>query len=197
MASERQIAANRRNADKSTGPRSEPGKKRASQNAYRHGLTVRPSSVEFERQVEVLARQIAGDAEDKMTLEDARVAAEAELELARVRQVKTALIERIVAFGGFECPKHFRSDEAEVRWVIARLEHYEGLRARPIGPRRPKAVDPLATMPAEEPQRSAEAARRILRDLVHLHRYECRAVTRRDRAIRAMMLRSKGSELQF
>jgi hypothetical protein len=40
MASERQIAANRRNARKSTGPRSAAGKKRASRNAYRYGLTL-------------------------------------------------------------------------------------------------------------------------------------------------------------
>ena len=40
MASKRQIAANRRNAAKSKGPRSETGKKRASHNAFRHGLTV-------------------------------------------------------------------------------------------------------------------------------------------------------------
>jgi hypothetical protein len=39
MASERQIAANRQNARKSTGPRSASGKKRASWNAYRHGLS--------------------------------------------------------------------------------------------------------------------------------------------------------------
>ena len=39
MATERQIAANRRNASKSTGPRSRAGKKRARQNAYQHGLT--------------------------------------------------------------------------------------------------------------------------------------------------------------
>jgi hypothetical protein len=187
MASERQIAANRRNARKSSGPRSEPGKKRASQNAFRHGLTVRPSSVEFKRQVEVLARQLAGDTEDKTTLEFARVAAGAELELTRVRQVKAALIERIVAFGGFECPKHFPSDQAAVQWLIAMDEWHDGVRR--TRPPRPKAVDPLATMPAEEPQRSAEAARRILPDLAHLHRYESRAVARRDRAVRAMAKR--------
>jgi hypothetical protein len=38
MASERKIAANRRNAQKSTGPRSDAGKKRSSRNAYRPGL---------------------------------------------------------------------------------------------------------------------------------------------------------------
>jgi len=39
MATDRQIAANRENAKKSTGPRTEPGKRRARRNAYRHGLT--------------------------------------------------------------------------------------------------------------------------------------------------------------
>jgi hypothetical protein len=38
MASEAQIAANRRNADKSTGPRTEDGKAKVTRNALRHGL---------------------------------------------------------------------------------------------------------------------------------------------------------------
>lgn len=40
MASAKQIAANRRNAARSTGPRTLSGKKRASMNAIRHGLGV-------------------------------------------------------------------------------------------------------------------------------------------------------------
>lgn len=40
MATEKQIAANRRNAAKSTGPRTELGKARARMNALRHGLAV-------------------------------------------------------------------------------------------------------------------------------------------------------------
>ena len=39
MTTERQIAANRKNARKSTGPRSEAGKHRSRDNAFRHGLT--------------------------------------------------------------------------------------------------------------------------------------------------------------
>jgi hypothetical protein len=38
MASEKQIAANRRNAQRSTGPKTEAGKERASRNALCHGL---------------------------------------------------------------------------------------------------------------------------------------------------------------
>jgi len=40
MASERQFAANRRNAQKSTGPRTRAGKTRASGNAYHHEIAL-------------------------------------------------------------------------------------------------------------------------------------------------------------
>ena len=102
VSSEKKIAANRRNAQKSTGPRSSAGKRRTSSNAYRHGLTagVTSSAKDAER-IERLAREIAGSATDVLTLEYARDAAQAELDLAQIRRVKIALIERMSAFGEF------------------------------------------------------------------------------------------------
>jgi hypothetical protein len=48
MASERQIRANRRNALKSTGPRTAAGKAASSRNALRHGLTALQVVIEGE-----------------------------------------------------------------------------------------------------------------------------------------------------
>lgn len=185
MASERQIAANRRNAGRSTGPRSRKGKKRVSQNAFRHGLSLPLAGAEITEQIDELARQIAGETADGGALELARTAAEAEFELARVRRVRLALIERVSALGGLKMPTHFRSAEDEVRWLIAMgnwVNHAKGRR-----PRMPQLKDPATTLPATEPHRSSEAVRRLLPDLIKLDGYEMRAVGRRDRAIRHLM----------
>jgi hypothetical protein len=62
MASERQIAANRRNAQKSSGPRSVAGKTRASRNAYRHGLAAVRHSETCAVEIDALAVEIAAAA---------------------------------------------------------------------------------------------------------------------------------------
>ena len=86
MATQKQIEANRRNARKSTGPRSASGKKRASRNALKHGLTTPISGAVVTREIEALARQIAGDPEDRLRMALARDAAEAQLDLDRVQR---------------------------------------------------------------------------------------------------------------
>jgi hypothetical protein len=57
MTTEKQIAANRLNARRSTGPKTAAGKRRASQNALRHGLTL-PPPPEVLRCADELARPI-------------------------------------------------------------------------------------------------------------------------------------------
>ena len=74
MTSLKQIEANRRNALKSTGPRSEEGKQRASRNALRHGLTAETVIDSFE------------DAEDYKLFEEA-IAAEYDAESAVEREL--------------------------------------------------------------------------------------------------------------
>ena len=167
MASERQIAANRRNARKSTGPRSAAGKKRAGRNAYRHGLSVSMSS------------------NAAFALERARAVAEAELELARVRRAKVALIERASAFGELDPPRPPRVAVSQALRVLNSIVRNPNA---PTGGRVtfPEPIDSSATMPSQEPYRSAEAIRRVLPVLRKLDRYERRAAGRRDQALRAL-----------
>jgi hypothetical protein len=71
-----QIEANRRNARKSTGPRSASGKQRASRNAYRPGLSKPMLGPEFTRAVEALGPRMVGDNKDRRALASAREVAE-------------------------------------------------------------------------------------------------------------------------
>jgi len=180
MASERQIAASRRNARKSTGPRSGAGRKRASRNAYRHGLTLSiTSTAAFAKQLDKLARKIAGNTDDAITLDCALQIAQAELELARVRRAKVGLIERASAFGELDPPR------LTVAQMIRLIDAFD--RGRPIVP----PIDASATMPSQEPDRSAEAVRRVLPELRQLDRYERRAAAQRERAVRNLHDRRK------
>ena len=190
MASERQIAANRLNARKSTGPRSRAGKRRASRNAYRHGLASsgKPDAA-IARKLDQLARQIAGDSNSEIILELARSAAEAEFDLARVRLAWVALINRVSAFGAIDpFSDELAKDEAKLQRLRAELRHFKA-RLSGAAPQSPVQdfIDSTEDMPTQEPERTAEAVRRALPELVKLDRYQVRAASRRNRAIKEII----------
>ncbi len=183
MTTEQQLSANRRNARRSTGPRSKGGKHRASRNAYRHGLTTPLiTTKEHANRVEKLARKIAGDASDFISFDHARAAAEAEFGIARVRQAKVALIERIFAFGQLEEPQLFESLR-DVKAFFKGLDRGELNTPTPVS-------DAAGTMPSAEADRLAEAVRRALPELLKLDRYERRATALRDRSLRSLKNRA-------
>jgi hypothetical protein len=132
------------------------------------------STAAYAKQLETLVREIAGDSKDVIVLEHARAVAQAELELARVRRVKVALIERARAFGELDPPQAF-STVTEIKRFFNALD-----RDRLIVP---KPIDASATMPSQEPDRSAEAVRRVLPELRKLDRYERRAAVQRHQAV--------------
>ena len=174
MASEQQIVANRRNARKSTGPHSGAGKKRASRNAYRHGLTLSiTSTAAYAKQLDRLVREIAGNTRIPITLERAREIAQAELDLARVRRAKVALIERTRAFAAADRPQVSVSQVDE--FLKATVERGSATVPAP--------TDSAPMVPPQDPDQSAEAVRRVLPELRKLDRYERRAAARRDRAV--------------
>jgi hypothetical protein len=97
MTSDRKIAANRRNSQQSTGPRSVQAKQRIRRNALRHGLravALRTPAVSTE--VDRLATAICGKDADPVDREQAVIIAESELLLLRVRAARVDVIEQML-----------------------------------------------------------------------------------------------------
>ena len=183
MATPKQIAANRQNARRSSGPRSGEGRRRSSQNAYRHGLSAGGNAhVECIKDIEALASKIAGNSTDVVVLECACTIAQAEFDLARIRRLKVALVSRVMAFGEFEPPATFQS-------LCEINQFFKGFdRGELILPERSKPP----AMPTTEPERSAEAIRRALPELMRLNRYERHAGARRAQAMHTLLERRGG-----
>jgi hypothetical protein len=96
MTSEAKIAANRRNAQRSTGPRTKAGKARVRRNALRHGLAAvvvgdPPLSAEAER----IAAAICGEEAAPLEREQAMVVAEAQTTLKQIRRARAQIIEQL------------------------------------------------------------------------------------------------------
>jgi len=96
MTSGRKIAANRRNSQKSCGPRSAVGKAFASRNALRHGLAaiahIRP---ELSAEIERFANTLCGDDSDPLLFDQALVIAGNERVLRSINAQRMAVIERL------------------------------------------------------------------------------------------------------
>ena len=89
MTSAARLNANRMNARKSTGPRTERGKKRVAGNAVRHGLAIPIVALpELDAAAEKISHLIVDDSRDPVRLNLARRIAEAQIDLIRVRQAR-------------------------------------------------------------------------------------------------------------
>ena len=95
MATDKQIAANRRNGALSRGPKTAAGKARSSSNALKHGLAIpitrdRATARKIRRAARQMAPSAVGD-----SIRNAQIAAEANFELARVRAAFEAVVGRM------------------------------------------------------------------------------------------------------
>jgi hypothetical protein len=169
MTSNRKILANRINATRSTGPRTALGRRRVSRNALRHGLatSILEDPVKC-AEVERLARALvpAGAADQ---LDMARVIGEAELELLRVRTTRATLI-------------HLNELAIFADAMAAKSEPYDGQISNIPYEKVPEQTEWIP----QELERQALAVLRALPKLARLDRYERRAFSRRQRAIRRL-----------
>jgi hypothetical protein len=114
MASEKQIAANRANAKRSTGPKTLAGKMASSRNAFRHGLSgpLRLDPVTADK-VDAIAYALAGEEANEDQLTSATGFAQAQFELLRIRATRT------------ELTQNTRLDNTQELRRIAALDRYE------------------------------------------------------------------------
>jgi hypothetical protein len=119
MTSDRKIAANRSNAKKSTGPRSNAGREASRRNALRHGLAIAiGSDPALHEDIEKLAKLLSSGMQK--VSEFARAAAEAEHDLLPIRKIRASLFEK----------HHFADTTAldsltDLNVELAKLERYE------------------------------------------------------------------------
>ena len=96
MTSKRKIAANRNNSRYSRGPASAAGKKIASRNALRHGLTAIAHHAHMPSfEIDRIGKVLCGNDDDPELVEAALNVAESEMSLRAIRQQKLAAVERL------------------------------------------------------------------------------------------------------
>jgi hypothetical protein len=130
MATEKQIAANRANAKRSTGPKTVSGRRASSRNALRHGVcSGSPIDEINSTEVDNLARTLGPKDAAGDQIAAARQVALLQMDLARIRSLRATLIASLN-------PK--RCDIAELRRLLV-LDRYE----RIARAKRRKASDKL------------------------------------------------------
>jgi hypothetical protein len=166
MTSAAKINANRRNAQRSTGPRSAAGKARTRSNALRHGLSVRPSyDPAAAAQIEEFAIEFCAGSVVAEQGDLALRAAEAEVDMARVRAAKVHLInnsasrlkeqQTFIEPTEWECTTVAFSRHSKTLVAFERYERRQFLR-------RNRALRKLANARAAEARaRAAEAKARV------------------------------------
>lgn len=118
MATAKQIAANRANAQRSTGPRTAAGKARSSQNAFKHGLSLNlPLSAEMPSRLKALLTELVGanaNQDDKITA--ARLV-HAQLRLMQIHEVRRVVFEQL--------PSPLTGVDIKALRQLAALDRYE------------------------------------------------------------------------
>ena len=121
--SDKQIAANRRNAELSTGPKSDLGKLRSSKNAIKHGIYSQTTVLfneaqeEYDEHLQDFVNRF--QPQDKVELRLVQRMADCEWRLARARYIETATIDLQLDETADLVEKRFKSIDEPVRVAFA------------------------------------------------------------------------------
>ena len=174
MTSELKIEANRANSRASTGPRTRYGRARAARNALRHGLSLPVcSDPVLSGKVEALACEIAGVGANAEIQASARLIAEAQIDLRRVRQARHQLLTDAMRDPDYD-------SWANVRAKVKLLDKLLKSNASHISI--PALTNILNSTPQGEDKLAVILSQEVKR-LEALERYERRALSRRSLAV--------------
>ena len=180
MVSDQKARANRKNAQRSTGPKTADGRSRSAQNAFRHGLSLPINCVRaWSAEVKRLARAITGPNASAEMLELARRVAEAQIDVHRARTARHRFLSAKIDDPYYESRADTRKKLALLRRSIPYL-----LRPNPPIMLEPLLVRFLISTP-QEPHKLATVLSEESRHLLAMDRYERRAISRLRFAIRA------------
>jgi hypothetical protein len=176
----RQRRANRVNARASTGPKTSAGKARSATNALRYGLAISIwSEPTLAPQAEAIALGIVGPNADAKALGWARRIAEAQVDLNRVRSLRTQMIARVLSDP--RCDSPFGPIQ-QVRLINRFLNRVERGTVGVVD------IDTMNEVLNPEALEGDAKLQKILIEsyveLTRLDRYERRALSRRKTAIR-------------
>ena len=131
MSSQRKITANRRNAQRSTGPKSQEGKSASSRNATRHGLASEKLTVlpgESQDDLDALIESITGEFKPATDTERHSVdrMVQARWKLARLQRWEAAAFERILdsEWGPDDPDRRFLDALGESGSILEKLQRY-------------------------------------------------------------------------
>jgi hypothetical protein len=176
LTSDRKVRANRENARASTGPKTAQGRARAARNPFRHGLSLPVhSDPAWSEEVQALTREIAGTNADTNIQDLARRAAEAHIDLRRIRHARHRLLSHALS-------DPYYDSRANTRGKMALLGALLG-KNLPDVPM--EVVVKFVTSTPQGPQKFAVILAQEAKHLLAMDRYERRALSRRKFAIQA------------
>ena len=193
MSSQARLAANRANAQKSRGPRSASGRTRASRNALRHGLAAisRHNPAYFPEIGRMATAYCEGDT-DPLLFEQALIIAESDIILICLGAERLAAIERMrdpdaIPFSDSKASlARARARFAQAKRAYAQLVKAKQAKAGSTSDTGKASISAQKNKGPHPPAQRDEcdAMCRAAPDLTRLERYERRAASRRNRAIR-------------